>query len=327
MASIRKRNGRYQAQVRINGHSSSSSFDTRSEARAWAAGIEASLLSSCRSRCGHRPHDMAEIMHHYMAKISPAKRTHKNEIIMLDAMLRESWMSIPLKELKPSHLAEYRDRRLQTIKPASFNRQFCIIVHACRIAKDEWGWIFDGGFLNIRKAKTPPPSAIRRVNKDQLALLLDASRGCRNKRMEHIIELAIETGLRRSELCSLIKSDVDLNNGMIKLVSTKNGFPRTIPLTGRATQAVKALMTASGTEHLVDITPNAIRLGFVRVRTRAGLGHIKFHDLRHEAVSRFFEMGLSPPEVASISGHRTLSQLMRYSHAMEERVACVVRAM
>ena len=45
MASIRNRNGRYQAQVRINGHSTSSSFDTRSEARAWAAGIEASLLS------------------------------------------------------------------------------------------------------------------------------------------------------------------------------------------------------------------------------------------------------------------------------------------
>ena len=60
----------------------------------------------------------------------------------MDAMLRESWMSIPLKELKPSHLAEYRDRRLQTIKPASFNRQFCIIVHACRIAKDEYGLAF-----------------------------------------------------------------------------------------------------------------------------------------------------------------------------------------
>ena len=60
---------------------------------------------------------------------------------------------------------------------------------------------------------------------------------------------------------------------------------------------------------------NALKHGFQRLRKRAGLEHIRFHDLRHEAVSRLFEKGLPPPEVASVSGHRTLSQLMRYSHA------------
>ena len=42
---------------------------------------------------------------------------------------------------------------------------------------------------------------------------------------------------------------------------------------------------------------------------------VRFHDLRREAISRCFERGLTMPEVASISGHRSLSQLMRYSHA------------
>jgi hypothetical protein len=37
--------------------------------------------------------------------------------------------------------------------------------------------------------------------------------------------------------------------------------------------------------------------------------------LRHEAISRFFDMGLTVPEVASISGHRTVSMLFRYAHA------------
>lgn len=42
---------------------------------------------------------------------------------------------------------------------------------------------------------------------------------------------------------------------------------------------------------------------------------MRFHDLRHEAISRFFEMGLTVPEVARLSGHKTVSQLFRYAHA------------
>jgi len=60
---------------------------------------------------------------------------------------------------------------------------------------------------------------------------------------------------------------------------------------------------------------------------RAEIEDLHFHDLRHEAISRFFEMGLTPPEVASISGHRTLSQLMRYSHANTSLVADKLRSM
>ena len=47
---------------------------------------------------------------------------------------------------------------------------------------------------------------------------------------------------------------------------------------------------------------------------------VRFHDLRHEAVSRLFDRGLTPIEVAKISGHRTLSMLMRYSHADSDTI-------
>ena len=54
------------------------------------------------------------------------------------------------------------------------------------------------------------------------------------------------------------------------------------------------------------------------------LEDLHFHDLRHEAVSRFFEMGLTTPEVASISGHRDPRMLFRYSHPMRQRVLEVI---
>jgi integrase len=68
------------------------------------------------------------------------------------------------------------------------------------------------------------------------------------------------------------------------------------------------------------MTGNAFRLVWERVKKRAGIVDLRFHDLRHEAISRFFEKGLTTPEVALISGHRDTRMLLRYSHAIRERV-------
>jgi integrase len=68
------------------------------------------------------------------------------------------------------------------------------------------------------------------------------------------------------------------------------------------------------------MSPNALRLAWERIRRRAGCTDLHFHDLRHEAISRFFEMGLTTPEVASISGHRDIRMLMRYAHPMRQRI-------
>lgn len=57
------------------------------------------------------------------------------------------------------------------------------------------------------------------------------------------------------------------------------------------------------------------------MRKRAGIPDLRFHDLRHEAVSRLFEAGLSVPEVAMVSGHRTPAMLFRYTHPKAEEVA------
>lgn len=47
---------------------------------------------------------------------------------------------------------------------------------------------------------------------------------------------------------------------------------------------------------------------------------LRFHDLRHEAVTRLFEKGLNPIEVGMISGHKTLSTLQRYTHLRSEEL-------
>ena len=71
---------------------------------------------------------------------------------------------------------------------------------------------------------------------------------------------------------------------------------------------------ASGKPSPFPVTANGFGLAWGRRRGRAGLSDLRFHDLRHEAISRVFELGLNIPEVAVISGRRDPRMLFRYTH-------------
>ena len=64
--------------------------------------------------------------------------------------------------------------------------------------------------------------------------------------------------------------------------------------------------------------PDSISQAFERVCKAAGITGLTFHDLRHEATSRLFEKGLGLMEVASITGHKTVQMLKRYTHLRAE---------
>jgi integrase len=70
-----------------------------------------------------------------------------------------------------------------------------------------------------------------------------------------------------------------------------------------------------------NVSANAVRLAWGRATRKASVSDLRFHDLRHEAISAFFEMGLSVPEVALISGHKDARTLFRYTHLKPEDVA------
>jgi integrase len=131
--------------------------------------------------------------------------------------------------------------------------------------------------------------------------------------------LAIETGMRRGELLSVHWSDVDFAKKVVRLRKTKNGFERVVPLTPLAVQVLASLPHKGATVFLLK--PYAVRQAWERLKKRASITNLRLHDLRHEAVSRFFEYGLTSPEVALISGHRDPRTLNRYMQLRLENVA------
>ena len=124
--------------------------------------------------------------------------------------------------------------------------------------------------------------------------------------------------MRRGEILAIRAERIDFDKRTLLIPESKNGRARTIPLSIVAVELLSAHAVKDG--RLFPISANAFRLAWERVKRRAGIDNLHFHDLRHEAISRLFEKGLSVPEVALISGHRDLRMLLRYTHPMSERI-------
>jgi integrase len=237
---------------------------------------------------------------------------------MLATLLAHPICCKRLSEVRAADLVDYRDERLLRVKPVSVKRELAPIRHLFEIARDEWGLAIKENPLAKLRWKGADRRRERRLRPGELARLIDAAKACRNPLIGVIIRLAVETGMRRGEILSIRQTDIEAEKRTLLIRETKNGHARTIPLTR---DAVELLNLCAGQDRLFPMTANAFRLAWERVKIRAGIQDLRFHDLRHEAISRFFEMGLNSPEVALISGHRDLRMLARYTHPQRQLIS------
>jgi integrase len=310
MPTIRKRGHKYQVQIRRLGlRSVSRSFHQLKDAQAWARHME---LQADRRDLPPDPKalqriTLGELVARYRDTVSPRKRTGAAERIVLSAFLLHTICRRRLSELTRADFASYRDDRLKEIKPSSLKRELVPIHHLYELARKEWG-------LPISDNPVSGLNLKRRLREGEWDRLVLATKGSRNPLLLSIIQFAVMTGLRRGELLSARWDHVDWDDRSLLIPLTKNGHARTLPLTTDCLKLLGAVPRSN--DRIFPLTGNALRLAWERLRRRAGIEDLHFHDLRHEAISRFFEKGLTVPEVALLSGHRDMRMLLRYSHAM-----------
>lgn len=323
MATFRKRNGIWQVQIRRSGLSAiSKSFILKSDAEAWARSMEIDLdrQSIPADKQLLTRFSLIDLLNRYLTEITPHKREPVKERYIVEAFKRSEIGSLKLIQIAPQTIAKYRDERLKKVKPASVRRELDVLCHVFETARKEWFLPLLINPVSAIKRPLPAVARKRRLTKNECTKLLEACSSLKNQNMTKLIWFAIETGMRRSEMTSLMWENIDFHNNTLYLPMTKNGLSRTVPLTPKAYDILVSLLPK---EHgsVFNLTNVAVRQSWDRLVARAGIEDLHFHDLRHEAISRFFELGLSVPEVALISGHKDMRMLFRYTHLKAENVA------
>lgn len=328
MATIRNRNGKWQAQVRIKGHAArTKSFSSKRDAERWVRQTEAELEASAL-RVDHRVLDrttMRDVLERYRDEVTCRKRGAASENKRLDLLVRQRWATQSLSNITPQTFSRYRDERLRTVSAGTVIRDLGLLRAIFEVARLEWDIpLAENPVARVRKP-TPPSARDRRLQPGELEALVSESAKSRNEWLQTGIQLAVETGMRRGEMLNLRWVDICFDTATVVIPVTKTGHARRIPLSDDALDLLAKRRTHSdtGPDLVFPVSPNAFRQAWERCKgrvavTRPTICGLRFHDLRHEAVSRFFEMGLSVPEVALISGHRDPRMLFRYTHLRAE---------
>lgn len=324
MATLRKRGDKWHVQVRRRGHATlTKSFTRKADADAWARQQEVALETGSVAAQAVRPATvrLADLLSRYEREVSSRKKGSSSESYRLRAMMADSIAATPLDKLTTARLADYRDDRLTKVGPSSIRRELAILAHCLEVARREWGLGLTVNPMAELRLPSAAPNRERRVTPEEVQRLALALRKCRNKLLVSVVNLAIHTGMRRSELLGLTWRNVDLKRGLAFLPDTKNGHSRHVPLSPAAREVLTELDQGGPADRVLPMSANAVRLSWERLKRRAKVEGLHFHDLRHEAISRFFEAGLSVPEVSLISGHRDPRMLLRYTHLRPEAVA------
>lgn len=217
-------------------------------------------------------------------------------------------------------MAKFRDQRLQVVGPQSVIHEISLLNRVLKTASMDWGIALPGGLPTAQVRKPAKPRGRdRRVTTAEIVKILDATE---SSELRTIVTLAVETGMRRNELASLIWEEIDLKKQIAHLPKTKTDVPRTVPLSKAAIKALKSFGTKKN-GRVFALQAESMSQAFERACAthRADIAGLRFHDLRHEATSRLFEKGLNVMEVAAITGHKTLDMLKRYTHLRAEDLA------
>lgn len=257
----------------------------------------------------------------YRDKVSILKKSYSTECNRITVICRHPIVQKLAHEITSIDMAQYRDDRLSFINPRTGTRigpatvrlELALLSHFFELGRIEWGYCYDNPVSKIRKPKVPPGRDRRLTPREEKMI----TRHCHRYRfveMAAIIGLALETAMRQGEILKLHWENIDLRRKVAKLYDTKNGSNRDVPLSPRAMEILMG-MPPCPSGRVFSYTNSGIKSSWRGMIKKLGILDLHFHDLRHEATSRLFELGsLDLMEVAAITGHKSLAMLKRYTH-------------
>lgn len=263
----------------------------------------------------------------YRTQISILKKGYAQEKYRIEQIGRSFLGDKVTRQVTSVDIATYRDQRLEGINPrtkrvlatSTVRLEMSLLSNFFDIGRIEWGICDANPVANVRKPKCPP-GRDRRLTAREERLILRYCHGHTNPDFYSIVVIALETAMRQGEILNLHWEHINLKTRVAHLPETKNGTKRDVPLSVKARDALIRIGVKTKGK-VFGYTAHGLKSTWRFMLKKLGIQDLHFHDLRHEAISRLFELGsLDMMEVAAISGHKSLAMLKRYTHLKAQRL-------
>jgi len=354
MATIKERAGRYQVRVRVAGQSAAKTFLKKTDAQAWGRRVQSDMeagrwigTAPVRQAVQLSPiptvPTLAQAIVEYQATVAVKMKGAKDYAYRFDKMASTAFAAKPIAEVTPFDLSQWRDELEKTRKGSTVVRNLALLSGVFSWAMKERGWISSNPLTLVRRPKMGDGRS-RMLSDAEWTALLAAAGSSKAAWLKPALIVLSQSAMRRGELFSLRRVDVDYAKSVAHLADTKNGSARDVPLCPLALEALRTLDSQALSRGEDALLPcgavGSVSSRFARTIDRAQsanqkqclvdgiepdvgfLADVRLHDLRHRAGSLWASSGaLSLPELMQVSGHKTPRMLTRYAHIQPTALA------
>jgi len=229
---------------------------------------------------------------------------------ILDQHILTQFGDFKLAKIRTEDIDRWQAERMDKVSPSTVQKETMRLKHLLNCAV-RWRYIKESPAKGLQTIKMPP-GRVRYLTPEERALLLEKAR----PDLRPYIEIALQTGARRGELCSLRWCNVDMRTHTLSFPKTKNGERRDIPMTETLFMFLQHLPRPLDSQAFVlpALSANAVTIGFGRLVKDLNLPDLKFHDLRHDVASTLTMAGVPQRTVMQILGHKDPRMTLRYQH-------------
>lgn len=337
---VRKRGKTWQAQVRVKEggklvYSESATRDTKAAATLWKLTRQEEIRKHGWRRYVTSTTTVKALLEDtrdLKAKVKTLSRGYEHSVGVL---VGSDLGDLTLPELTSAAIVQWAmDKHAAGADPATVMHHLATLLAAINSAKALFNVDADPApvktaIAQLKQLRVAAPSRRRdqRITDADLERILpefDSEAAVID--MRRFVLCALHLPRRREELCEMRWENIR-DDGTVKLIDTKD--PRkyreeVVPIPPAAGAILAALPRCD--ERVFPYKPESVSTRWQRAVRRAGLPHLRLHDLRHEGISRLFEAGLSIEEVALISGHTSWATLRRYTHLRPQDVTQKLRS-
>lgn len=334
MASIQKLpSGSWRALIRVKGHKPvSGTFSTKRLALDFAEEKERQM-EEMRATGKMAAPDGTTVAHYiddYLEYIQNGRTLQRSALFIYKA-LKERFGKIRLEKLSKHHLAAFiDDRKRQGVQGVTIAGDLSMLSSVLRHCYDNRHLNIDPDLADQARKSIKKDHKLKIKSnevecvptKAELEAIIRTYAGMGRQKidMTSIIEFALHTSMRQSEICGLEIEDLNFEEKSIVIRKRKHPTEKeyndeTVPLLPKAWAIIEKLVEGRSAGRIFPYNPKSVSTSYTRARSKAGIKRpTRFHDIRHKAISDFFAMGLNIPQVALMSGHKDWQTLKRYTH-------------